>query len=64
MNLFEVAILWLPKDDKGKVKAKECEVLLFEKFLAGSEQNAVMQAARQLDDGVDWSEVEVKVRPF
>jgi len=66
MNLYEVAVLHMPKDDKGRVIGKDAKIILLEKTLAKDEQGAIMKVTRLITDGeVDsWDDVEVKVRPF
>lgn len=65
MQLYEYAIIYDPKDTKGKNPAK-AKVLAFDKILANDQNEAQIVAARKIpEDYVSkLSEVQIAVRPF
>ena len=67
MNLYIYAAIHRPVDDEGKIKVKECKLVIEPtNVLAASPEAVGMIAARALPNDVvdDIDNVEILVRPF
>ncbi len=65
MQIYEYAVIYIPRDDEDKIIRDKCKVLVFPtSTLASDERTVTLVAAKRIPDEVNIDFVQVVVRPF